>query len=134
MMKANKDAFICVGKEYMQYQEQFNEFVKLIKPLEKTIPSLKFGEQSDTRIELNFLGYSYSIRHCCINNSAGKLESKLLSMSKITIDDDDKYAQIISLSMDHLGCVHLPDGGNGILISRYSEEIFFILLDGKYDL
>jgi hypothetical protein len=138
-MKTNKELFIQVDKEYGQYQKHFDDFVKSIKHLEDSLESLKFMEQSDRqRIEFNFLGYSYSIRHCCTINSGGKIESKLLCMSKITVDDDDKYAPTALLfSIDKDGNVHLPgdDGNSGRPISQqeWCEKIFFVLLGGKPD-
>jgi hypothetical protein len=138
MINANADAFICVGKEYVKYQDKFKKFVNSIKFYEDSIPSLKFGEQSDTRIDLEYLGESYSIRLRCIVNSDGKIESKLFSLSKISTDNEDKYTlKIPPLSMDISGLVHLPGDNNkrGLLISEYEErdKIFFLLLGGKPD-
>jgi hypothetical protein len=135
-MFADKEDFAKAWSLYKKGCLAFKQFIGGVRPLADSIPSLVFGKESESQLDLSYRGASYRFRLQALTEQ-NRPAMCVISLLKTHVDDE-QFHPFRSIS---IGTTAMATASSGIMIvpmltedhktQNGYEPAFFYLLGGE---
>jgi len=127
MDPAIRSQLVTVGQMYMEHAAKFKEFIDAMTAALAGVPSLEFGQCSETEAHFSFTGRTNCFR-LAFNTTAFPGSYAVMRLEKSL--DEDKWLPGHAVTLDDMGNITIPGKGKGSAAND-ADRIFYYLMTGS---